>query len=553
VASGFRVTDEPLRPIPPFVWPEPRILDGARQYADLPLADLARGSRGLFGTLSGLTSRGIAVLRAWLDDNHRLTASLIVTVHPACATRAEDLSALRDLAVQTPDRLNARVYPCDGVTAHPETALCFLAPGVDTVHMATGPTEDLGIDARRGEVNFVFLGDPPLVECFRRYFDWLWAHSRPVSAHGVVDIPDLAIPPGTAEGALLWSRYRDAWTESRPARDLAAIDPETGTLRISSPDGIPITSPTEALGLLALDDVGDAVARLYQKGSLVSIDKLSRVPPLNAPLNPSLFGLSPLIQRGAVTRRLSMHVSIIDERTLKEIDKRRQGIRSLLNWFSFALGDNMRWMPDDARPLFESELDRINNEGQKLLRDLLSNDVKVFVASRMPALTTDLNAMYRELGGTGAVTPDILNRVAETLAQRLERASLGNLLPDVTYSRVGFSASQNDWASPWGQAYSLLAAVAAFPRKVLSDGFFLRGLRVPEKDLFRAMDVADDILLAQAATGSLRDRCRAELDLVDRISDASISARERCGFAWRIIRGDRLDTLAADLTAKAGT
>ncbi|MGH7340545.1 MAG: hypothetical protein ACREKH_08660, partial [Candidatus Rokuibacteriota bacterium] len=281
------MTDEPLRPISPFVWPEPRILDGARKYADLPLAGLARESGGLFGTVSGLTSRGIAALRAWLDDNPRLAASLIVAVYPATATRAADLSALRDLAVRTPDRLNARVYPCDGVTAHPATVLCFLAPGADTVHMATGPTEDLGIDARCGEVNFVFLGDPPLVECFRRYFDWLWAHSRPVSAPGVVDIPDLAIPPGTAEGERLWSRYRDAWTESRPAGDLAEVDPETGTLRISSPDGTPLTSPTEALGLLALDDFAGAVARLYQKGSLVSIDKLSRVPPLNAPLNPS--------------------------------------------------------------------------------------------------------------------------------------------------------------------------------------------------------------------------------------------------------------------------
>jgi hypothetical protein len=547
------VTDEPLRPVPPFVWPEPRVIEGVREYADLPLTDLARGSRGLFGTVSGPTSRGIAVLRAWLDANPRLTANLIVAVYPACTTRAADLTALRDLAARTPDRLNARVFPCDGVRARPANVLCFLARDADTVHVATGPTEDLGIDPRPAEVNFVYQSDPPLVECFRRYFDWLWAQSRPVSAVGVVDIPDLTIPPGTTEGTLLWSRYRDAWIESDPSGELAAVDPENGAVRVSGQRGDPLTSPTEALGLAALDDLADAVARLYQKGSLVSIDKLSRVPPLNAPLNPGLFGLSTLIQRGAVTRRLSLHVSIIDETTIKEIDKRRQGIRSLLNWFSFPLGDSMRWIPDEARPLFESELGRVNSEGQKLLRDLLRNDVKTFVSTRMSALTADLNAMYQELGGVGDVTPEILGRVAETLTRRLERASAGNLLPDVTYSRIGFSASRNDWASPWGQAYSLLAAIGAFPRKALSDGFFLRGLRVPEDDVLRVMDVADDTLPDQTATGSLRDRCRVELELLDRISDASIGARDRCVFAWRIIRGDRVDTLAVDLAAKAGT
>jgi hypothetical protein len=74
-----------------------------------------------------------------------------------------------------------------------------------------------------------------------------------------------------------------------------------------------------------------------------------------------------------------MRVSIIDEQTLKEIEKRRQALRTLLTKFSYGLADNMRWMPAAARELFESELKRINEEGQKVISDLLGGDVGAFI------------------------------------------------------------------------------------------------------------------------------------------------------------------------------
>jgi hypothetical protein len=77
-----------------------------------------------------------------------------------------------------------------------------------------------------------------------------------------------------------------------------------------------------------------------------------------------------------------MRVSLIDEKTLKEIDKRRQGLRRLLTKFTFSLADNMRWMPVTAKNLFESELKRINEEGQKLIADLLKGDLNAFVKGK---------------------------------------------------------------------------------------------------------------------------------------------------------------------------
>ena len=180
---------------------------------------------------------------------------------------------------------------------------------------------------------------------------------------------------------------------------VAHVDPVTGDIKVHSEDGREVTPPTEELGLAKLDQLAEQMARLYDKGALVSIDKLSRIPPLDAPLNPSLFGDTSELHKGNVTRKVIMRVSIIDEKTLKEIDKRRQGLRTLLTKFTFGLADNIRWMPITARKLFESEVNRVNEEGQKLILDLLSGDVDAFIDAKRAALVADINGMYAELGG----------------------------------------------------------------------------------------------------------------------------------------------------------
>ena len=88
--------------------------------------------------------------------------------------------------------------------------------------------------------------------------------------------------------------------------------------------------------------------------------------------------------------------------------------------------------------------------------------------------------------------------------------------------------------SPWGQAFSLLADVAAFPRKALTDSFFLRGLKVPEDDLIEAMNVADDALLRNPRARGIKDRCKAELNLLARIEKAPMERRTCIRLrAWR--------------------
>src|SRR5690606_32745903 len=75
-----------LHPDPPYVWPEPRILNATHIYGhEPPYDELVRASRGLCGTTSAVTARGIETLTRWMNDSSDLQVRLIVAVYPTCA------------------------------------------------------------------------------------------------------------------------------------------------------------------------------------------------------------------------------------------------------------------------------------------------------------------------------------------------------------------------------------------------------------------------------------------------------------------------------------
>ncbi|MEI7638871.1 MAG: hypothetical protein WCJ37_16300 [Syntrophus sp. (in: bacteria)] len=543
----------PLSPQPPFIWPEPRVLVGMTDYEHQPpFGELVMRSSFLFGIVSALTKKGIDALNTWMEVNKDLKVSLIIMVYPACATKESDLYQLLDFVESTAPRLSVHIYPLEWVTDRATNTLCCLDPSTEVVNIFTGPSEDFGLAPKNnGHINFVFRGDPVLVEGFKRSFDLLWGNTREITEEGLASIPYLVLPQGTDEATRLWQEYMDNCANRASSGNTHSdVDSDTGDVTIRDDDNNVVTPPTEDGGVKKLDQLAEFVARLYEKGSLVSIDKLSRIPPLDAPLDPSVFGDSSELQRGNVTRKVSMRVSIIDEKTLKEIDKRRQGLRTLLTKFTFGLADNMRWMPDTARKLFESELNRINEEGQKLISDLLKGDVDAFIKSKRSDLVADINAMYAELGRSGQVTENEINRVIENLKERLSKAKSANFMPKLSYSTVSFKTADNIMVSPWGQAFSLLSDITTFPRKALTDSFFFRGLKVKEDDLIEAMNVANDALCSDIGARGIRDRCRDELDLLSRIEKEPLESRQRCELVRRILAGDSIKLINEDLCKK---
>jgi hypothetical protein len=541
----------------PFIWPTHRLSEEPSIYElSPPFGDLVLDATWLFGVVPALTSRGVKVLDEWLKGNLILKISIVVVVYPACAARQSDLADLHALARCYPDRFSGRILPLEQVTDRSINAICFSTKDLDFVQIVVGPSEGLGLDPwGDGHINFAFQANPSLLEAFRSHFDWLWGKACDIFLPGATDIPELALPKGSEEAARTWRSYLNEIQSEQSVEDGASsvaeavAEPaaEPGEAGAESSHGKSRQSPTEQLGIQALDPLAEFVAGLYGKGSLVSIDKLSKIPPLDAPLDPNLFGDASELRSGSVTRKVNMRVSVIDEKTLKEIESCRQALRTLLTKFTFGLADNMRWMPNTARKLFEAELKRANDEGLKLISDLLKGDVDAFLSGKREKLVADLNGIYSQLGRLEHVTPDVVEKVVANLKVRLTKAQSSNFMPKLSYSSISFTSTEGAFSSPWGQAYSLLSDVAAFPRKAHSDSFFFRGLKTPKKELLVVMDVADDVILRDPGIFELEDRCKLEIGVLSTIENAPIESKMRCRLVRKIIEGASVSSIMEEL------
>jgi hypothetical protein len=124
-----------------------------------------------------------------------------------------------------------------------------------------------------------------------------------------------------------------------------------------------------------LDGLGEGIARVFEQGRLVAVDKASRVPPLEAPVKPEWFGVDSFRQTGMVSSRTSFKVAPFDETILKKIDRLRRASGDLLPYYSYALADGMRWIPRTAIPLFEAALTEANDEARKLLNATVGDNL----------------------------------------------------------------------------------------------------------------------------------------------------------------------------------
>lgn len=544
-----------LRPEAPFCWPDPDVLAGRSTYAvSPPYESIALAASAMFGMVVAPASDGVALLMSWFKRPD-FVARVIVDVFPTCPTTESDLEALRALESESHGQHEVRLVARPGVGDRGANVLCFLQRSTGPKHIVIGPTTNLGLDILHpAQANLAFQADDATVDAFNAYFCEIWEAATPIAKPGAISIPSLVLPLGTDTADANWHDYRAQLAASTPppppqvvleARREAAAVP-VAPLRQPPP------LPTEALGLKPPDGLATAIARLHQKGLLVTIDKHTRVPPLDAPLSPSLFGESAEVQRGALTRRVSMRIQVIDEATSREIEKRRKALRGLLEKFTFPLADGVRWMPRSARPLFESAAERVDSEARELVDLALLQggkcDIDTYVNQRRSKVEDDIAAMLKP--GSARPSKVQIDEVLETLKERLKKATGGRFLPTLAYSQVGFSGIEDKGASPWGQALTFLLAIAEYPRRGLTDRFFWQGLKVDEDDLLRAMDVAGDRILADETRMAFRRCCQEDLAVLARIEHSTLTPRERCELVLQLIHGSDASAVGAELDRK---
>lgn len=535
---------KPITAQMPFVWPEPRVSAGMGRYeTGLPFEVATRAARSVFGVVSAIDARAVNWMEGYLADNAETMLRLVISIHPTCRTSESDLQNLLRLVERHGDRVAFKVFPEASLLDRSSNLLCLCGADGDGA-VSVGPTENMGFaPASPSQANLASVVTAATFEACRKWFDYLWGIAGPLRPNVATSMPNLVLPEGDVEAARLWENYRrhclahESATEP-PVR--AIVDPESGEVVLVDQNNQAVPSPTEAIGVPKLDPLSDCVARIFELGALVSVDKLSRIPPLEAPVKPEWFGVDSFRQTGMVKAQTSIKVAPFDESTLKKIDRLRRVSGELLPHYSFALADGVRWMPKQAIPLFEAALTAANDDAKKLLKETMGEDIQAFLGSQRERIRNDAQRMYEAYHPGGKIPDNAVTNILDELKARLDKTKTDKLIPKVAYSPVSFNPSQkSEWSSPWGQAFALLKGIAEFPREAMTNRFFWQGIRTDEDALIKAMNVADDYLVDEYGGRKAKQRAELELDLIKQLEGASGDALAKCRALWALITSGR--------------
>ena len=511
--------NHPTVPQVPFIWPESQISAGVASYPKLlPFETVASCAKSIFGVVSAFDAQAVNWMEGYLADNKLTKLRLVLSIHPTCRTTEADLVNLLRLVERHGERAAFKVFLEASLLDRSSNLLCLYGPDGNAA-ITIGPTENMGFTGSSpSQANLVCTVSAATLEACRKWFDYLWGSSCQLRPEVATTIPHLVLPEGDEEATQLWNAYRARCLANASPSDPpfhVNVDPDTGEEVLVDQNDQMIQSPTEEIGIAKLDALANTIAMIFELGVLVTVDKASRIPPLEAPVKPEWFGVDSFRQTGMVSVKTSIKVAPFDEATLKKIDRLRRVSGDLLPRYSFSLADSVRWMPKQAIPLFEAALTMANNEAKKLLSATVGNDIDAFLTTQRERIRADAQRMYEAYHPGGNIPDNAVNNIVEELKVRLGKTRGEALIPKVSYSPVAFNPGQStQWSSPWGRAFQLLKGIAEFPREAMTNRFFWQGIRTDKDALMKAMDVAEDHLVKEYGGRKAKQQSEQELVLV---------------------------------------
>lgn len=523
---------------PPYVWPvSSHDVEQSEGASATPLLAHVVSARAVFGVMVDVDAQAVELLLECLESSESFGASLIIAVYPTCATTEEDLALMQTIEDRFGERIRFRILPVPSVASIPN-AVCVHG-AEEAVLLSVGATANLGLSSYGWpSLDLGIAADPLVQSAFQRWFESVWAAAALLDDQ-TMRIPALVPARGSPEAADLWRQFKEACASSVMQGQAEKASSATSDENSPNPTDSPpaSASPLASLGIPRIDETAQEVIRLFKMGQQATIYRGSGVPPLDAPMRPEWFGIDGQRQVGAASREIKYRISVLDANTLKELDKRRKRPAEILRRLSYPLSDSVYWVPHKAKALIERELTRANDESRKILDGVLPDGAQKFIKGRQGMIARDANAMYHEFHPGRQLAPDVLETIFTTLAERLGKALSGRFLPQISYADVQPRlAHRSDWESGWGQALTLLQAVAEMPRQVLTEPRFLWGLKIEEDEWLNAMNVADDTLLS----GKRPDRRRAEDELrwLGEIRSAEADSRARCKAILSLLDGN---------------
>lgn len=311
---------------------------------------------------------------------------------------------------------------------------------------------------------------------------------------------------------------------------------------VAESHGGPAAAPTESDSYLArqraeLDALICSLSEAFRKGKLLASSKSVRGKSLNIPVRASFLGEDAAQTVGALTRRISFSLTILDTNTADAIEECRK-INDLVKLLSFPLDASARWIPDLAIRLLEQEQAARNEQGVMLLRHAVGPDLEAFLQQQEGIVRANLEQLYQQSQATGRASEKQVREIMEDVRERLQPVVDGQLTAHPVFSTLdmGNLAERSDDAR-WSSPYSLLSSAAQLFRTAATDPGFDRQFKFSTFDrqaFLEAMNVFGDPLAIQPDP----ERARRELEQLAAVAASPVSLLEKCRLVWGIIKGD---------------
>ena len=533
---------------PPFIWPDACILAGVAYYSEYPPGvGLITNADLISGVIVGASDATVRWIEQVLSRKEKCHVCLVFVLFPAGPTRAEHLKAINSLRAANDGgdvKVDVRLCPmthifdgdCERMTLPPTVVQAVNSATGRTV-MSIGSVGDLGYDPLcLGSLNLVFHPDDAMRDAYRRWFQYLFSASAPLTPE-TCEIPHLTPAPGNPEAAELWDAFQLACSGHDAEPTKPAVDPETGEVT-AEPNGEK-AKPWDD-GKTALDPLAQIFQAVYSSGWLVTIDEGTRIKPLAIPVKAKLLGQQAERMVGAIKQKQSFSLQVLDESVEKAVEKCRK-VSDLMELLTYPLSQGNRWLPNAAKALLTKELEARNKKGAKVLGDALggkdAESIKSLIERKKESIRHDLNKMYRELGQGDTVPEDKLNEVLDDVKTRLAVALNHRITPRAVYNRIGTPdltsiAPDENWIQP----LSLLFRSARILREFHTDPYFPRrfvGLSFSQDEFQKALDVFGDVMVSKSQI----DRAREELLKLDAVMEEDIPTKQKCEKVWLLIHG----------------
>lgn len=528
----------------PFIWTGEQIIDALTSIPsyELPYKDVLFSAKSLLVLVTDIENSGINFFSTLLEDNQTVNCKIIVCLYPNCLTNQKHTEKLINLEQKYYSRVEIRVLLLDNREDILASIYCIKTSQDKTVLSLGSVFSDLSYEISSSLVstkrlNLVFTPEDDLLEPLYKWYEHLWLEHTIFLDEAILNVFSvnfLSTKDNNKENKIFNNRELTSKEEHKDKVLLnGKLEKSEQVIKLgANPVTRNSSSPIELLGLFRPDPFALKIAKIYELGEIVTLDRKKLIPPLDVPIKAEWLGVKGVETIGDLTQETRYRISVIDEKPFKQIEKKKNSVRDLINNFTFSMGENLRWMPLEAKLLFDKELDKINTEGKELINKTLGDNIWEYLDKRRTKIKEDiqkiqknfvaktkegssqLNMLFleeelsqRELSIEKQLSPSDISRetvlsqeteyignILNEIAKRLIKVKECNFIPSVNYNKIAFNYKESKWSSPWSQALNFLISIAEFSRRGTYEKFLQQTPSIAQEEYIKAMDVCNDAL-----------------------------------------------------------